>query len=605
MTATLPPTPAGFQEDLLRRLGIEHSPEQQLWLSGYLYGIATARVQTPGTAAGDVVPAIQTAAAKTTERITVLYGSQTGNSKKVAAQVAARIRERGREVQVADLNDYPAKNLKQEKIVLLVVSTQGEGDPPVSAEEFHKWLLGPRAPRLEGLQFSVCALGDRSYLKFCQTGKEFDARFEALGATRLSPRADCDVDFEETVATWTEAILAKLPAPSTTPAHATITAVPPAAATAPVTARFDRKHPFTAPLLEKIRLNGRGAQKETWHLELSLESSGLLYEPGDALGIYPRNNPALVREVLYAAMLNGDKVIQHEGREAPFREHLLDVELSVLTRDLLEKYANWTNQLKLKALLDDQQALKRFLWGRNVADLLREFPAAMSEATLLGFLRKMPPRLYSIASSLRAHPDEVHLTVAAVRYDFNGRPHQGVASTFLADRVLAGDQVPVFVEHNEYFKLPANDAADIIMVGPGTGVAPFRAFVEERSERGSTGKNWLFFGNPHFETDFLYQTEWLNHLKRGTLDRLDVAFSRDQAEKLYVQHRLGERSRLIFERLENGAFFYTCGDKERMAHDVQQAVLQIIAKESGKGDDYAAEYLKNLKKQRRYLEDVY
>jgi len=312
-----------------------------------------------------------------------------------------------------------------------------------------------------------------------------------------------------------------------------------------------------------------------------------------------------VREVLYTAMLNGNKVLTFNGKEAPLRDQLREAELSVLTRDVLEKYATWTNNAKLKALLEDIAALKKFLWGRNVADLLREFPAAMSEATLLSFLRKMPPRLYSIASSPAAHPDEAHLTVAAVRYDFNGRPHQGVASTFLADRVAVGERVPVFIEHNEYFKLPTDDSADIIMVGPGTGVAPFRAFVEERSERGSSGKNWLFFGNPHFETDFLYQTEWLNHLKRGTLDRLDVAFSRDQEQKIYAQHRLLERSRLIFERLENGAYFYVCGDKERMASDVQNAVVQIIEKESGCDEEYAAEYLKGLKKQRRYLEDVY
>jgi len=357
--------------------------------------------------------------------------------------------------------------------------------------------------------------------------------------------------------------------------------------------------------LEKIQLNGRGSQKETWHLELSLEDSGLTYEPGDSLGIYPQNPPSLVREVLYAAMLNGNKTVIFNEKENSLRHFLLrEVELSALTRDLIEKYANWTNNTKLKTLLEDNVALKQFIWGRNVADLIREFPAAMSEATLLSFLRKMPPRLYSIASSLEAHPDEVHLTVAAVRYQYDGRPHLGAASTYLADRVLAGESVPVFVERNEYFKLP-DDSADMIMVGPGTGVAPFRAFVEERTERNATGKNWLFFGNPHFETDFLYQTEWLNHLKRGTLDRLDVAFSRDQNDKIYVQHRLIERSKLIFDRLENGAHFYVCGDKDRMASDVQNAVVQIVAKESGKGAEYAAEYLKGLKKQRRYLEDVY
>lgn len=604
MTATFSPPP-GFQEDLLRRLSADHSPEQQLWLSGFLYGIATANRRPD--AVSDTAPVQQPA--QKIESVTVLFGSQTGNSKKVAAQIAARLRAQGREVNLGDLNDYPTKNLKAEKTVLLVVSTQGEGDPPVSAEEFHKWLLGPRAPSLEGLQFAVCGLGDRSYLKFCQTGKEIDARLEALGATRLFERADCDVEYEESVDAWTNGVLEKLAVSTEVPANPAVNgssnghAVALAKPLAP--SQYDRKRPFPAPVLEKIQLNGRGSAKETWHLELSLEGSGLTFEPGDALGIFPKNAESLVREVLYAAMLNGNKVLNFNGKEAPFRELLREVELSVLTRDLVEKYATWTNNNKLKALLDDSDALRKFLWGRNVADLLREFPAALSEATLLGFLRKMPPRLYSIASSLAAHPDEVHLTVAAVRYDFNGRPHQGVASTFLADRLAIGENTPVFVEHNEYFKLPADDAADIIMVGPGTGVAPFRAFVEERSERGSTGKNWLFFGNPHFETDFLYQTEWLNHLKRGTLDRLDVAFSRDQDQKLYVQHRLAERSRLIFERLENGAYFYVCGDKDRMAPDVQSAVSSIIARESGRDAAFAAEYLKNLKKQRRYLEDVY
>lgn len=622
MNATLPQPPIGFQDDMLRKLSADHSPEQQLWLSGFLYGLASARHQSADiktlagnpAVASDIAPIQQPG--KTTEKVTVLFGSQTGNSKKVANKVAARVREQGWEVVVADLNDYPTKNLKDEKIALLVVSTQGEGEPPVAAEEFHRWLMGPRAPKLDGLQFAVCGLGDKSYLQFCQTGKEFDARFQALGATRLAERADCDVDFEETADVWTEAVLEKLATQSrsdrATLSHPVTTNGAANGTSQAVTQshrltipRYDRKRPFAAPVLEKIQLNGRGSQKETWHLELSLEGSGLNYEPGDSLGIFPKNSETLVEEVLSVAKLDGDKVLIFNEKEAPLREILREVELSVLTRDLLEKFADAIKNISLKTLPNDPAALKRFLWGRNVADLLREFPANLTEELLLGILRKMPPRLYSIASSLAAHPDEAHLTVAAVRYDFDGRPHQGVASTFLADRILAGESVPVFIERNEYFKLPAEDSADIIMVGPGTGVAPFRAFVEERSERGSSGKNWLFFGNPHFETDFLYQTEWLNHLKRGTLDRLDVAFSRDQEQKIYVQHRLLERSRLIFERLENGAFFYVCGDRERMASDVQNAVLQIIEKESGRDAQFAAEYLKGLKKQRRYLEDVY
>jgi len=614
MTTTFPPPPAGLDEKLLQQLA-QHSALHQMWLSGYLYGIASKGQPAPNGVleAPSVAVAPQATPAATLPPVTVLYGSQTGNSKKVAHQISAKVRERGFQVAVADLNDYPTKNLKSEKIALFVISTQGEGEPPIAAEEFHKWLLGTRASQLDGLQFSVCALGDRSYVQFCQTGKEIDARLEALGAKRLFDRVDCDVDFEDAVEGWLANVLEKLPVPAALAAGIQSAvvhnnghqAVAPAAKAAG-TASYDRKKPFASPILEKIQLNGRGSQKETWHLELSLEGSGLLYEPGDSLAIYATNPESLVKEVLYTAMLNGNKTLAFNGKEAEFRQILLrDVELSVLTREVVDQYANWTNNAKLKAIVQDNEALKKFLWGRNVADLLREFPAALSEATLLGFLRKMPPRSYSIASSLLAHPDEVHLTVAAVRYDFNGRPHQGVASTFLADRVKTGDSVPVFVEHNEYFKLPADDATDIIMVGPGTGVAPFRAFVEERSERGASGKNWLFFGNPHFETDFLYQIEWLNHLKRGTLDRLDVAFSRDQKYKVYVQNRLAERSRLIYDRLENGASFYVCGDKNRMASDVQNAVVQIVAKESGQGEEYAAEYLKNLKKQRRYLEDVY
>jgi len=608
MASLFQPPPVGFDNDLLEKLASQHSALQQMWLSGYLYGVAIHGQPAPNGAVV-VTPAAANPQAVVSGKptITVLFGSQTGNSKKVAKQVAARLGEQGWDFAMSDLNDYPSKQLKEEKILLLVVSTQGEGEPPVAAEEFHKWLLGPRAPKLEGLQFAVCALGDSSYIQFCQTGKEFDARFEALGATRLAARVDCDVDFEDAVDAWVDAVLQSLPTIAGGAVSNSVSTNGAVVLSQPVSGvQFDRKHPFFAPILEKTQLNGRGSQKETWHLELSLEGSGLVFEPGDSLGIYPQNPPSLVREVLYTAMLNGNKQVVFQEKENTLRHFLLrEVELTVLTREVIEKYAAWTSNAKLKAILEDNAALKKFLWGRNVVDLLREFPAALSEATLLSFLRKMPPRLYSIASSMEAHPDEVHLTVAAVRYQYGGFPHLGAASTFLADRVPVGEALPVFIEGNEYFKLPDDDARDIIMVGPGTGVAPFRAFVEQRTERGALGKNWLFFGNPHFETDFLYQTEWLNHLKRGTLDRLDVAFSRDQAEKIYVQQRLAERSKLIYERLENGAYFYVCGDKERMAADVQNAVLQIVAQESGKGQEHAEEYLKGLKKQRRYLEDVY
>jgi sulfite reductase (NADPH) flavoprotein alpha-component len=587
--------------DLLRQLSIQHNPLQQMWLSGYLYACATR--DSEARASDQALVTMVTESPKTV--VTLLFGSQTGNSKKVAKQVMERLQLANCDVELRDLNDYPPKNLKNEKIVVLVVSTQGEGVPPVSAETFYQWLHSARAPRLEGLQFAVCALGDSSYLKFCQTGRDFDARFEALGAKRILERMDCDVDFEDSVQTWTASLFAKIDSLSPSKSHQASLRHTDIQASAEQKPQFDRKNPYQATLLEKIKLTGRGSAKETWHLELSLEGSGIEYQPGDALGIFSKNPDALLREICVAAAVDGRKTVEFNGEKAELREILrTKAEITTLSRDLLERYAQWTDNRKLKSILADAEQLKSFLWGRNFADLLRAYPAAMSEQTLASMLRKLSPRLYSIASSALAHPDEVHLTVAAVRYQFLDRQHWGSASTFVADQLQVGDQIPVFVEHNEYFKLPEDDR-DIIMVGPGTGVAPFRAFVEERAERNASGRNWLFFGNPHFETDFLYQTEWLNYLKHGQLDRLDVAFSRDQVDKLYVQHRLLNRSKLIYERLENGAYLYVCGDKSKMALDVRKALAQIIATESGKGEDFASEYIRALQQQRRFLEDVY
>lgn len=590
-----------FDEALLKKLSLEHSAEQQLWLSGFLYGLATA-----GQPAEAVAPAQQSHVQA--PKVQILYGSQTGNSKKVAQKVAALVQEQGWDVTVTDLADYATKNLKTTQIALFVASTQGEGTPPTAAESFYEWLHSARAPKLPDLQFAVCSLGDSSYLKFCQTGKDFDARLEALGASRLAPRVDCDLDYEDAAEQWAAAVVSSL---KTVAGAQPVAVLKEQLPTPAYVAGFNRKNPYHAPVLEKIRLNGRGSAKETYHIELGLEESGLVYEPGDSLGILAHNSDRLVEQVLAAAKLSGAEQIEYDGKATSLASILkTHKELSVLNRNVLEQYAEQTGHENLKAITADHERLKKYLWGRNAGDLLREFPATLTPQQLTDTLRNITPRLYSIASSLTAHPDEVHLTVSALRYEFGRTAREGLASTFLADRIEVGDSVGVFVERNEYFKLPADDSADIIMVGPGTGVAPFRAFVEERNELRDSGspkqgRNWLFFGNPNFTTDFLYQREWLQYLKTGALDRLDVAFSRDQAEKIYVQHRLLERSRQLFERLENGAYCYICGDKNRMAADVQQAFLQIIARESGKGEAFAAEYLSNLKKQRRYLEDVY
>lgn len=604
MLSPPPALPPVFDDDKLQQLTAGLTEQQLLWLSGYFYGRTAA--------AGAPLPAPTAAAAAAGPApLTILYGSQTGNSKKAATLAAEAARQRGLAVAVRDMNDYPTKDLRNEQQLLIVVSTQGEGDPPVAAEELHQFLLSSRAPKLPNLRFAVLALGDKSYLQFCQTGFEFDQRLAELGGRRLLERVDCDVEFEPPARAWAAQVLdllAQSAAPAPVTAAVGSSGGPPlgagGVAAAPV---YTSRTPFAAPLLEKIQLNGRGSGKETYHLEFSLEGSGIQYEPGDALFVQPTNRPELVREVLTVARLAAAAPVQVNGEEADLETALTErLELSVLTRDVLERYAAVASRHpRLRALLADKAQLPGYVYGRDVADLLREFPVELSAQHLAAVLRPLPGRAYSIASSLRAHPEEVHLTVGAVRYETYGRRKHGACSSYQADLLHPGDTARVWVDRNEYFKLPQNAATDIIMVGAGTGVAPYRAFVEERAETGAPGRNWLVFGNPHFTTDFLYQTEWQQHLRHGTLDRLDLAFSRDQAQKIYIQHRLLEQSRRVYDQLENGAHFYVCGDKTRMAADVQRALLTIISQESGQSEDYATEYLKQLKKQRRYLEDMY
>ncbi|MFD2787567.1 assimilatory sulfite reductase (NADPH) flavoprotein subunit [Hymenobacter rubripertinctus] len=612
LLSTSPTLPAGLNDQALQQLTTGLTDQQLIWLSGYLYGRAGVSGSAPAPLAA---PAAAVAAAET-GRLTILFGSQTGNSQKAAGIVAEAARRRGLAPTVRDMNDYPPRDLKTEQLLLVVVSTQGEGDPPIAAEELHQFLLSTRAPKLPELQYAVLALGDKSYLQYCQTGFEFDQRLAELGGRRLAERLDCDVAFADETRQWAEQVLSRIaewqPAPAPVATGAAVMAsvggsYAPEPAALPAAVEYNARHPFAAELLEKIQLNGRGSTRETYHLEFSLADSGLTYEPGDALLVQPRNRPTLVQEVLEAARLTAAAPVRLDAEELDLTTALTErLELSVLTRDVLERYAAVAPQhAELQEILADKPNLGTFLYGRDVADLLTEFPVDLSGQQLAAVLRPLPARAYSIASSLAAHPEEVHLTVGAVRYATNGRAKHGTCSGYQADHLAVGEHARVWVDRNEYFKLPPDAATDLIMVGPGTGVAPFRAFVEERAETGAAGRNWLLFGNPHFTTDFLYQTEWQQHLKRGTLNRLDLAFSRDQAAKIYVQQRLLEQSRRVYDQLENGAYFYVCGDKTRMAHDVQQALLRIIQQESGHDADYAAEYLRQLKKARRFLEDVY
>ncbi|MBF0594620.1 MAG: flavodoxin domain-containing protein, partial [Candidatus Omnitrophica bacterium] len=586
--------------------------DQLAWLSGYFAGSAETHRQLSiafaaaaggemplPNLAGGASPAGDSAAAA----VTVLVASHSGNGTGFARRVSAAVEQAGYRVKMCSMAEFKPRDLKNEKNVLVIISTHGEGVPPPAAEEMFEFLAGNRAPRLDGLNFSVLALGDKTYVYFCKAGIEIDQALERLGGRRITERVDCDADFAEAAEGWLSRVLAALKTSLPVSDHAaaalsvTSTAVKPSS----VTAAYTAKNPFMARVLSKVNLNGRGSEKETYHIELSLAESGITYQPGDACGLLPRNADRMVAEVLAKLNLRG-------GERTASSETLADVlrgyELTVLTPDVLKKHNAFAKSAGLEALLADVARLREYLYGRDLIDLLTSFPVAYTAADLLTVLRPIPARLYSIASSPSTYQDEVHLLVSAVRYNAFGRHKEGVGSTFWADRILENEQVPVYIKSNEGFRLPADGNVPVIMVGPGSGVAPFRAFVEERGVRGGKGKNWLFFGNPHFATDFLYQTEWQAHLKKGLLTRMDVAFSRDQDEKIYVQHKITQQAKDVFACLEEGAYIYVCGDTKRMAPDVYQAFVGVAQQEGGFSTEKAEDYMKALKRGGRYLEDV-
>jgi len=598
------------QVELLNRILPTLTESQKVWLSGYLAAIQSPFVSgTPEIKAAEL-PVVNTQESVSKE-VTILFGSQTGNSQSLAKNAAKKLEGNGYQVTVSAMSDFKPNNLKKVKNLLIIVSTHGEGDPPDNAITFHEFLHGKRAPKLDELHFSVLALGDSSYEFFCQTGKEFDQRLEELGGTRLYPRFDCDLDFDEPASEWLDGVLQGLN--DRTQVDNAVSSLASAIQTpgVEVESAYTRTNPFKAEVLENINLNGRGSNKETRHIEISLEGSGITYKPGDSLGIYPENDPELVELLLETLGWNSDEkvTINKQGDTRSFKEALLTYyEITVVTKPLLEKIAKLSSNEKLVALLTkgNEEKLRAYIEGRDLLDLVRDFGSwGESPQEFVSILRKMPARLYSISSSLEANPDEVHLTIGAVRYEAHGRDRKGVCSTLLADRIEPGDTLPVYVQHNENFKLPENPDTPIIMVGPGTGVAPFRAFMQEREEIGAEGKSWMFFGDQHFTTDFLYQTEWQTWLNDGVLTRMNVAFSRDTDKKVYVQHRMLEHSKDVFEWLEEGAVVYICGDEKNMAHDVHNTLIDIIEKEGGMSRDKAEEYLAHMQQNKRYQRDVY
>jgi sulfite reductase (NADPH) flavoprotein alpha-component len=597
------------QAELLNSLLPALTESQKVWLCGYLAASSTAAVSAgaaPAPAAGET-PVAAPAAPVVSKEVTILYGSQTGNAQRLASNAGKTLEAKGFNVTVSSMSDFKPNNLKKVQNLLIVVSTHGEGDPPDNALSFHEFLHGKRAPKLDDLRFSVLSLGDSSYEFFCETGKQFDKRLEELGGERIAPRVDCDLDFDEPAAEWVESVLNGLSEAQTAGTAAPAAAI---AATAGETV-YSRTNPFHAEVLENLNLNGRGSNKETRHLEISLEGSGLTYQPGDSLGIYPQNDPELVNKLIQALNSNPDETvtINKQGDVRSLRDAFTShYEITVLTKPLLEKIAQLTGIDELHELIGsgNEAKLKEYIAGRDLLDVVKDFgPFGVSPQEFADLLRKMPARLYSIASSLESNPDEVHVTIGAVRYNTHGRDRNGVCSVLCSERLEPGDTLPVYIQHNQNFKLPENPDTPIIMVGPGTGIAPFRSFMQEREEIGAEGKSWLFFGDQHFVTDFLYQTEWQKWLKDGVLTKADVAFSRDTDEKVYVQHRMLEHSKELFEWLEQGASLYVCGDEKNMAHDVQNTLIDIIEKEGNMSREKAEAYVADMQQQKRYQRDVY
>lgn len=582
------PSNAPFVESTRKLLEQALSPldaGQKAWLSGFLAQAISSTVAAPAS----------------TVKALVLYGTESGNSEKLADRAAKEAKKLGITATVKNMADISVADLKKHSNLLVVVSTWGDGEPPDSATAFYKAFIASE-DKLSNLNYSVCSLGDSSYEKFCQIGKDVDAKLSALGARSIAARADCDVDYEDTYAAWLSATLSALKPQSMAAVAETHAAV--------ASADYSLKNPCVAEVSENILLNGKGSAKETIHVEISLENTGLSYEPGDALAVIPLNHEDVVADLIKTSKLVGSEEVEVKGIGKKTLKDALteDLDITGLSRSVLTKLQAISKDPALEHLLaeDAKESLKEYTHGREIVDAIADFfPKGIAAQDLVSVMRKLPPRLYSISSSPAAHVDEVHLTVAAVRYESNGRKRKGVASTFLADHAKVGSKVKIYTHKNKNFRLPENSETPIIMVGPGTGIAPFRAFVEHRAALEQKGKSWLFFGDQRYMFDFLYQTEWQEHLANGALTKLDVAFSRDQPEKIYVQDRMLAHGAELYLWLKNGAYFYVCGDASRMANDVHHALISIYQQYGNISKEQAEAELEALKKAKRYQRDVY
>lgn len=601
MTTQVPPSSLlPLSPEQLARLQAavgEFSPTQMAWLSGYFWGMVN---QQPGAV---VAPAVAAPAAIT---ITLISASQTGNARRIAEQLRDDLLAAKLNVNLVNAVDYKFKQIAQERLLVIVASTQGEGEPAEEAVALHKFLFSKKAPKLPETAFAVFGLGDTSYEHFCQAGKDFDNKLAELGAQRLLERVDADVEYQESAQLWRQQIVAALQARAPAQSAAAVAVTQSGVVDEITSSPYSKAAPLTAQLSVQQKVTGRNSEKDVRHIEIDLGDSGLRYQPGDALGVWFDNDPALVEELLALLWLKGDEQVSIDGQNISLSQALRSqLELTQNTTLIVDKYAALSRDEKLIALLADKPALQHYAKNTPIVDMVRQAPSDLNADQLVALLRPLTPRLYSIASSQAETENEVHITVGVVRYDIDGRPRTGGASGYLADRLEVDGDIRIFIEHNDNFRLPANPETPVIMIGPGTGIAPFRAFMQQREADGATGKNWLLFGNPHFTEDFLYQVEWQRYVKDGLLTRIDLAWSRDQAHKIYVQDKLREQGAELWDWIQQGAHIYVCGDANRMAKDVEQVLLDVVGLHGAMDAEQADEYLSELRLARRYQRDVY
>ena len=581
------------------------SAAQRVWVSGYLHGMALqidnslerfSLASTQLTANPDI----------TQHAITVLYGSQTGNSKKLAEKLQGVLEMQGQVVKLQNMLNYRSSQLKKEEYLFVIVSTHGNGEPPDEALGFFKFINSPKAPKLDALKYSVLALGDSSYDEFCQTGHQLDSRFAELGASRLGDVVACDVDYADDAQGWQDNLLTLLKPGTLKSAGIELGELP--LTSARDTAVYNEQNPFQAEVLETVELTDDGSDKTVLHLELSLDDSGISYSPGDIVSIHTSNSEPLVESILTEAGLDGAMEVLVKKITLSLKEALINkCELSNITRKQLQTYAVLIKDNELLRLVNDKKQLLQEIESADVLDILQLWPPqpeSLDAQQFADWLRPLTARQYSIASSESASSEELHVLVKQVEYDYRGRRHGGLCSTQLV-QLQAGDYLGIYIKANPGFKLPEDPDCKVIMIGAGTGVAPFRSFLYERESRGVTGNSWLFFGEQRFQTDFLYQTEWQEFLKSGVLEKMDVAFSRDQEERIYVQHRILQQAETVYQWLESGAYIYVCGDMNRMARDVHQALIDVVEQQSNRSREEASEWLDQLISNKRYQRDIY